>query len=331
MNRRTMIGCATGGLALGSLLLPSTRPLRAEPPWPSKPLRLIFPFPPGNQSEAFIRTLGQRLRETLGQPLVVDYRPGATGMIGSTAAKIAPPDGYTLLFAANSSLVISPMLLLKPPYDAQRDFTPITMLLRYPFYLVVNKDLPVSSVGELIALAKARPGKLNVASIGQGSGTHLIAELFKARAGVALTHVPYKSPGAAVLAVSTGEADLYFDSVSSAMPFVQAGKVKALAVTGPRRLAVVPDTPTLAEAAGLEGFDATIWWGIVAPLGTPQPIVRRLSDEIQRIVAMPDMRARMDSQGWEPFGGGPEQFAAYLRAETPQWANLIRDLDLKQQ
>ncbi|HMN83053.1 MAG TPA: tripartite tricarboxylate transporter substrate binding protein [Burkholderiaceae bacterium] len=331
MNRRTMIGCATGSLAIGSMLGASIRPLRAEPPWPSKPLRLIFPFPPGNQSEVFLRTLGQRLHESLGQPLVVDYRPGATGMIGSTAAKIAPPDGYTLLFAANSSLVISPMLLLKPPYDAQRDFTPVTMLLRYPFYLVVNKDLPVSNVGELIALAKARPGKLNVASIGQGSGTHLIAELFKARAGVAITHVPYKNPGTAVLAVSTGEADLYFDSVSSALPFVQAGKVKALAVTGPRRLAVVPDTPTLAEAAGLEGFDATIWWGIVAPLGTPQPIVRRLSDEIQRIVAMPDMRTRMDSQGWEPFGGGPEHFAAYVRAETPQWANLIKELDLKQQ
>ena len=324
MNRRTLIQ----GAAAGTLATALAQPGRAQS-WPSKPIRLIFPFGAGVQSDPFLRLIGQRLQESIGQPWVIDYKAGATGMIGSTAAKIAPSDGYTLLFAANSSLVISPMLLRKPPYDAQRDFTPVTMLLRYPFYLVVSKDLPVSTVPELIALAKARPGKLNVASIGQGSGTHLIAELFKARAGIDITHIPYKAASAAVLAVSTGEADLYFDSVSSALPLVLAGKVKALAVTGPRRLPIVPDTPTLAEAASLTGFDATIWWGIVAPIGTPEPIVRRLSDELLRIVAMPDMRARMDSQGWEPIGQGPEHFADYLRTETPQWTDLVRRLNIR--
>jgi tripartite-type tricarboxylate transporter receptor subunit TctC len=322
MNRRTLLG-ALYASGLASLV---TRPVQAQA-FPAKPVRLIFPFPAGSQSEVFLRAMGQKFLESQGQPLLIDHKPGATGIIGSTAARLAAPDGYTVLFAPMTSLVIAPSLLAKPPYDAQRDFTPVTLLLRFPFFLVVNRDVPARTVAELVALARARPGKLSFGSIGNGSGNHLMAELFVARAGIDATHVPYKGSVDAQTALIRGDIDFYFDAVAQALPHLQAGRIRGLAVTGAQRDALVPDMPTLAES-GYQGFDASVWWSIVAPPNTPQPIVQKLADEFVRIMTLPDIRARLVAQGWEPAAMGPAHLAQFLRDDQPRWLDLVRRLNL---
>jgi tripartite-type tricarboxylate transporter receptor subunit TctC len=322
MNKRSLLA-ALGAGALGAL-----SPCRAlAQSYPAKPVRLVFPFPAGSQSEVFLRAIGEKFLESQGQPLVFDHKPGATGIIGSTLVRHAAPDGYTVLFAPMTSLVIAPSLLAKPPYDALRDFAPVTLLLRFPFFLVVNKDLPARTVAELVALARARPGKLSFGSIGNGSGNHLMAELFVSLTGIDATHVPYKGSVDAQTALIRGDIDFYFDAVAQALPHIQAGRIRGLAVTGAQRDALVPDTPTLAES-GYQGFDVSVWWSIVAPLNTPPPIVTKLAEEFVRIMNLPDIRARLATQGWEPIAQGPAHLSRFLREEQPRWLDLVRRLNL---
>ena len=301
---------------------------QAQPTYPSKPIRLVVPFPAGGTTDILARAVAQRLTETMGQPVIVDNRAGAGGNIGAELVAKAPPDGYTLLMGTVGTHAINASLYAKMPYDHVRDFAPVILVAGVPNVLVVNPTLPVNSVQELIAYGKANPGKLNFASSGNGTSIHLAAELFKTMTGVQMAHVPYKGSAPALVDLIGGQVQLMFDNLPSALPQIKAGKLKALAVTSAQRSAALPDLPTVAES-GLPGFEASSWFGLLTPAGTPKDIIAKLNGEVAKWLATPEAKEKMAAQGAIPAGKSPDDFARHIAAETAKWQKVVKDSGAK--
>jgi tripartite-type tricarboxylate transporter receptor subunit TctC len=285
------------------------------------------PFAAGGPNDIIARLVGGRLSDALGQPIVVENRPGAGGNIGTDFVAKAPPDGYTLLSAGPGSLIINP-LLGSVPYDTARDFAPVSLMASAPNVLVVHPSVPAKSVRELIELARAHPRQLNYASGGPGSTPHLSAALFAVMAGIDIVHVPYKGTGPASADLLGGQVQMAFFGIPPLLPHIKTGKLRALAVTGKRRSPELPEVPTVDEA-GLRGYEVSPWYGLLAPAGTPRAIVDRLNAEVTKIVRRPEMKEKLVSQGAEPAGGTPEDYAAAIRADTATWARVIREAGLR--
>lgn len=314
--------------ALGVLTtLVAAAPVQAQT-YPSKPVRIIVPYPPGGIGDTVTRAIAQGLSEPFGQPVVIENKPGASQMIGAEIVAKAPADGYTLFLGSVTSLAINVNSQKKMPYDPARDFAPVSMAFFSPLYLVVNPAVPATTVRELIALARAQPGKLTFASIGQGGSIHLAGELFRSMAGLDMTHVPYKGSAPALTDVIGGQVNLMFDAGVSALPQVRAGKLRALAVTSAVRSSSTPELPTVAEAGNLPGYEAVIWFGLVAPAGTPREIVTRLSQEVAKITRVPALRERFAPQGVELSASAPEAFAEFIKSEIPKWGKVLRDANV---
>jgi len=296
--------------------------------YPTKPIRWISPWPPGGANDVFSRDIGRKLSDAFGQPVIVDNRPGAAGTIGSDVAAKAPADGYTLVMGSSPTHAIAPSLYPQLPYDPVRDFTAVTLVGTVPNVLVVHPALAAKSVKELIALAKASPGQLNFASAGNGTSQHLSGELFKTLAGVEMVHVPYKGTAPAMVDLIAGQVQLAFDNVTTIVPYIQAGKLRALAVTPAKRSAILPDVPTVAES-GLPGYEASVWFGVFARAGTPPAVVNRLHTEILKALNTPDLRARMVAMGTDISGMGPAEFQSFVRKEVPKWADVVRKANVK--
>jgi len=319
------------------MTLVSSRPLRAlllslalftglaqaADRWPDRPIHFVVPYPAGGPLDAVARLTAQKVSADLGQPIVVENRPGAGGNIGAEYVARAAPDGYTLLLGAVATHAINPTLYAHIPYDAQKDFEPVTQIASTPNVLIVNPSLPVHSVREFIAYAKAHPGALNFGSGSTGSAGHLAGELFKRMAGIEMTHVPYKGAAPAMTDLIAGQVQLMFDNLASALTQIKAGKVRALAVTTAKRTPLAPDLPTIAES-GLPGFDINTWFGLFVPAKTPRPVVDRLHDEFVKALNAPDVRGKMLALGAEPVGNTPAQFAAYIRSESEKYAKVIQ-------
>jgi len=321
MQRRLM-RVATGMLAALCLL---AAPLcGAQSSYPSKPVRLVVPFPAGGTTDILARAAAQKLSEAWGQQVIVDNRPGAGGNIGAELVAKAPPDGYTLLMGTVGTHAINSSLYSKMPYDHIKDFAPAVLVAGVPNVLVVNPSMPFNSVQDLIAYAKANPGKLNFASSGSGTSIHLSGELFKSLTGVQITHVPYKGSAQALTDLLGGQVQLMFDNLPSSLAFIKAGKLRALAVTSTTRAAALPDVPTMVEA-GVPGFEATAWFGILAPAGTPREAITRINTEIAKWLASPDAREKLSAQGAIAAGGSPEDFAKHIASETAKWARVVKE------
>lgn len=295
--------------------------------FPHKPLRIIVPYPPGGAVDPLARTIGQKLTEAWGQPVVIDNKPGAGTVIGTQLLAKSPADGHTIIFAS-SNHAVNPAMYEKLPYDSVKDFVPITLVALFPLMLTVNPDVPAKNVPELIALLKKQPGRYNFSTAGNGGATHLAGELFKSMAGVFAVHVPYRGSGPSVMSVIGGESQMTFDTVFLQMPQVREGKLRALAVTTSKRSQLAPDVPTMAEA-GLPGYEAYTWVGALAPAGTPPDIVLKWQQEIARILQMPDIRARQLAAGLEPVGNTPEQFTQFMRTEMDKWAKVVKRAGIK--
>ena len=310
---------------LASTAVPA-QPRAQEPAqsYPARPVRIIVPYPPGGLGDIFPRALALGLAEELGQPVIVDNRPGASQIIGAQLAAKATPDGYTLFFASVTNLAINVSTQKNLPYDPLKDFTPVAFCFSTPLYLVTHPAVPATSVKELIALARSRPGKLTFASGGTGSSTHLGAEMFKSMAGIDLVHIPYKGSAPAMTDVMAGHVDIMFEG--GGINYAKDGKVRALAVTSSRRAAAAPAIPTMSEA-GVPGFEATIWFGIVAPAATPRAIVTRLSAAIGRVLDRPSFRERLPALDIAP--GTPEAFARHIASEIPKWRKVIADAKIE--
>ncbi len=296
--------------------------------YPVKPIRLIVPYPPGGPTDLVGRSVGQKLTEAWGQQVVVENRAGAASAVGTEVAARAPADGYTLLLGTSAGFCINPALGGKLPYDAERDFAPITLLVINPQILVVHPSMPVNSVKALIALAKSRPGQINYASVGNASPQHLGMEMLKKMTGIDMVHVPYKGTAPAVTDILAGNVSLMFNSMPSVLPQARAGRLRGLAVSSAQRSAAAPDIPTVAEA-GVPGFDYVTWYGLFAPAGTPRDVVNRLNSAVAKILAEPDLAKRFASQGAEPLSNTPDQLAQYRRAEYERWRKLIAEMKLK--
>jgi len=296
--------------------------------YPTRVVRIVVPQAPGAQSELFARMLGQKLSESLGQSVINDPRPGAGGAIGAEVAARAAPDGYTLLFGTNSTHGSNPALYAKLPYDAVRDFAPIALTVGMPYVLSVHPSLPVASLKQLIALAKSKPGQLYYASAGNGSTHHLSGELFKSMARINIVHVPYKGGPPATAATVGGEVSMLFNTVGSVQPSVKSGRLRALAVTTTSRSGALPDVPTMAEA-GLPGFQMQSWFGLLAPAGTPRPIISRLNAETNKALNTPEMKSAIATMGANVMSGSPEQFADHIKSEIGRIGEIVKAAGIK--
>ncbi len=314
---------AVGGASLSFAQTPA-----APAHYPSRPIRFIVPFPPGGGNDTMARTIGNKVGAVLGQQFVVDNRPGAGGLIGAETAAHAVPDGYTLFLGGVASHGILPNLQPKLGYDPVRDFSPVSLIAAAPLILVVHPAVPVKSVNELVQMAKAKPGQLNFASNGTGGSSHLAAELFKMMSATNMVHVPYKGLAPALTDLMSGQVQLMFSSTVAILPQVRAGRLRPLAMTSAKRSAAMPDLPTIAEA-GMPGYETASWYGVLAPAGTPKPIVDLLNREIARAVQLPDVRERMLSEGAEPAGGSPTEFAAHIKRELARWSQVIKQARIK--
>jgi tripartite-type tricarboxylate transporter receptor subunit TctC len=312
-----------GGLALGLGVCGAAY----AQAYPSKAVRMIVPFPPGGGTDYTARLIGQKLSEQWGQPVVIENRPGGSTIIGSDIVAKAAPDGYTLIMGSTNH-TINPSLIAKMPYDTIRDFAPITVCVTSSYVLVVHPSLPVKSVKELIALAKARPGEINYSSSGSSGPQHLAGELFKMMAKADITHVPYKGGGPAVTALLGGHVQLQFSTPVSALTHVKAGKLRPLAVTGPKRSEAVPHLPTISEAA-LPGYEALTWWGLLAPARTPREIVNKIHGDVVKVLQAPDTRENLARQGVSPAGTSPEQFAAMIDRDIVKMGKIVKAANVK--
>ena len=310
------------GVGLATSLTLAAAPSHAEN-YPSKPIRLIVPFPASGATDLLARAIAQKVGTSMGQQIVVDNRPGAGGAIGSDMAAKAPADGYTLLIATTSTHSIGPYINTHLPYNTETDFTPIGQVATATNVLVVPNSLPVKNVKELIDYAKKHPGELNYASSGNGTVVHLTAEAFKAQAGVFITHIPYRGTALAVPDLISNKVQILFDSIVSGMPHVKDGKLKALAVTSMKRSPLAPDLPTVNES-GLPGFESDTWFGIYGPKGLPADIVNRLNSEFNKAIQSQDVKDRLAKLGAEPVGGTPAQFAAMVKKDSARWGKLIK-------
>ena len=291
--------------------------------YPSKPIRLNVPFPPGGGTDIVSRVVASKLSQTLGQPVVIENKPGAGGNSGVDLTAKAAPDGYTLVMGQTSNLAINPSLYARMPYDPERDLAPVALVADAPLAIVVAAGAPYRSLADMIAAAKARPEALTVASPGNGTVSHLAAELLQGVAGIKMQHIPYKGSSQALTDLIGGRIDVFMASVPTAFAQIKGGRVRAIAVTGTRRSAVLPDTPTVAES-GYPGFDARTWYAILAPAGTPRAIVERLNGEINAALRSADVRDKIQTEGGDVTGGSPEAFAALLTAERAKWAEVVR-------
>ena len=296
--------------------------------FPAKPIRLIVPFPAGGATDVVARTFGAKLSENLGQPVVVENRAGAGGNIGAEVVANSPPDGYTLLVCSPAEIAINVNLYRKIPFDPVRDFAPVTLAASAPLILVVHPSLPVQSVKELIALAKARPGQIVYASSGTGGPQHLSGELLKMMAGIDMVHVPYKGGAPATTDLLGGHVQVFFAGLPPALPHIRAGKIRALAVTSAKRTAIYPSAPTMIES-GLKGFVIDNWQGVLAPGKTPREIVTRLNAEIVKVLQSGDVKQRLFDQGTEPVASSPQQFESYIKSELDKYAKIIRQSGAK--
>lgn len=297
-------------------------------PYPNKPVTIIVPYPPGGTSDILARALGQKLGDALGQTILVQNKPGANGNLGADFVSKSAPDGYTLLLADIGALAISPSLY-KLAFDPVTDFSPVTMVAYSPHILVVHPSVPVNSAKELITLAKSKPGKMNFAASSIGSAPHLAGIDFASRAGVDWAYIPYKGGAQAITDMAGGQADVMFNGMLATYPHVKSGKLKILAVSSSKRMSAIPDVPTVAEAAGLDGFQTGSWQGVLAPPNTPKEIVARLSSEIVKILNTAEMKERLAVQGAEVLTNTPEQFSAFIRDEKSRWGQVVKAANLK--
>lgn len=291
--------------------------------YPTRPIRMIVPYPPGGANDLLGRMLGQKLAEAYGQQVIIDNRGGASGIVGAELGAKAAPDGYTLLFAGAALLAMNPALLVKLPYQPLKDFAPVSMVGSTPFMLVTNLALPVKSVQDLVALAKAKPGQLNFASAGAGGPGRLAAELLKSMSGIDMMHVPYNGGGPALSATISGEVQLFFSTIGAVWPLVKDGKLRGIAVTSLKRSAVVPDFPTIAES-GVPGYEISNWFGIVVPAATPKAVIAPLNGEIAKALNLSDVKKRFIDLGADPISGTPEELAAYTRSELAKWTKVVK-------
>lgn len=303
-------------------VLVAALPVHAQSGYPTKPVRVVVPFGAGGPADIYARLVAQKLSEPLGQQVIVEDRPGAGSVVGTEAVAKSAPDGYTLIMISNTH-PINETLYPKLPYNLLRDFAPITQINIMPNVLVVRPDAPFNSVKDLVAYAKAHPGKLNYASSGSGTPYHLAAELFKAMTGTDMVHVPHKASGDARASVLGGQTDLMFDSLPTTYQQVRSGKLKALGITSTRRSPLLPDVPTVAEA-GVPGYEADLWLGLLAPAGTPAPIIGRLNAETVKVLRRPDVREAFLKDGTEPIGNTPDQFAAVLKDQVAKWGKVVK-------
>jgi tripartite-type tricarboxylate transporter receptor subunit TctC len=322
MNRRHQL------LLLSALALGHAPLALAQDAWPAKPIRLVVPFAAGGTSDILGRTIGDKLQAALKQTVIIDNKAGAGGVIGADVVAKSAPDGYTVLLGTIASHAINPALQPKMPYNAATDFAPVILLGSISNVLLVGAEQPFKNVKDLIAAAKAKPGSIAFASAGQGSSQHMSGETFKLLAGAELTHVPYKGSAPAVQDVIGGQIPMSFETVTVALPHIQSGKVRALAVTSAARSPALPNLPTLQEA-GVPGFDVASWQALYAPAGTPPAIVQRLNAEVEKILAQPDVKAKMEGLGLVHTANTPEQFTAFGRAELTKWAKVVKEGKVK--
>ena len=310
--------------AAGAVALPAG----AQSSWPTKPVKIVVPFAAGGTTDILARAIAPELSKAFGQQFIVDNRAGAGGNVGADIVAHAPPDGYTLLMGTVGTHGINRALYAKLPYDPIKDFAPITLVAGVPNVMEMQTEraraLGINNVTDFIKYAKAHPGKLNMASSGSGTSIHLAGELFKSMAGVYMVHVPYRGSGPALMDMVGGTADVMFDNLPSSLPHIKAGKLKALAVTSRQRSAALPDVPTIEEAGGLKGFDATSWFGLLAPAGTPPDIVNRIQQEVAKSLNTPAIKEKMLAQGAIPSGNTPAEFAHHIDAEHKKWAQVVK-------
>ena len=297
-------------------------------PYPNHVVRIILPYPPGGSMDALGRMVFDRLSQSLGQQFVIDYRPGASGNIGSEIAAHAAPDGHTLLLNT-LPFVVNPSLYKKMPFDTIKDFAPVSLLATSPFVLVVHPSVPVKTVPEFVALLKKQPGKLNYSSAGTGTNLHVAAELFKNLTKTDMLHVPYKGGGAALIATVGGEADLSFIGVQPALPHIQSGKLRAIGITSAKRSSTLPELPAIGETVA--GYEFSSWWGLLAPTGTSPAIIQLLSEQIAKAARAPDIAKRFEQDGVEAVAGTPAQFAASIKSDIARWAKVIKDNKIEPQ
>ena len=295
--------------------------------WPTRPVRMIIAFSPGGPTDLVSRVLAQKLSEQLGQQVIVDNKPGAGGNIAAELAAKAAPDGYTI-FYNTSAIVIGPALYGKVNYDTLKDFVPVILTASVPMFLVVNPQLPARSVKEFLDLAKSRSGTLNYSSSGTGTITHLASAMMSTQTGIQTQHIPYKGSAPGLVDLASGQTQFMIDTINTVLPYVRDNRLRGLAVTSAKRSPLLPDLPTLAEA-GISGFEAAAWQGIVVPTGTPSEIVQKLNDEVNKALTHPDIRSRLAAQGADILGGTPAEYAAYLRSEMPRWAKAVKDSGAK--
>ena len=316
-----------------SVLLASTvgllgSPAAAQDRWPSRPIRLVVPFTPGGVTDTSGRVVAEFLGRRLGQQVIVDNKPGASGNIGMALVKDAPADGYTLALAFDGTMVINPHVFAKLPFDTLKDFSSIGKIGNATLILVANPNAPVKTVADLVRVSKATPGGLSFGTSGTGGTPHIAGELLKIRTGANLTHVPYKGSGPAVTDLIGGQIDVMFSDIPPAIQHVKSGRLRALAVTSAKRQSALPDVPTVAEsgAAGTRGFEAVAWQSLVAPDDTPKELVQKYADALNRVIAQPELRAKLEAEGFEPApaGGSPEKLAAYIRTEADRWGKVVR-------
>lgn len=317
-RRRFMLGAVACAALIGA------SPFASAQQWPDKPLRIVVGFAPGGFTDVLGRLIGQKLSERLGQPVVVENKPGAAGTLGADLVAKAKPDGYTLLLAHSNSNSVAPALYPKLPYDVLRDFTPIILVANTPLLLTVNPNVPARNVKEFIAVAKSKPGGLSYASSGGGSAQHLAAARFEIATGIKMTHVPYKGSGQAIIDLLSGQVDLNFESPPNVLSHAKAGKLRLLAITSDKRSPLLPEVPTMAEA-GVRNAEMLQWFAVMGPAKMPADITRRLNTEIAAILKQPDVAEKIASQGGEIMGGTPEDFSKFLAADTAAFGRLVRE------
>lgn len=317
-RREALLAAAACALGLPGLARAQT--------YPARPIRLVVPFTPGGSSDILARAIGQELARAWGQPVVIENVPGAGGSLGADRVAKAAPDGYTLLMGHTGTLAVNPTLYPKLPYDAQRAFAPVAWVARVPNVLVVHASVPAKTLRELVALAKAKPGQLAYGSGGNGSAAHTTMEFLKLQAGMSLLHIPYRGTAPSVNDLLAGQVQALFTGAPALLPHIQGGRIRALAVSSPRRLPLLPDVPTVAESGvpGTHGFEADQWYGLVAPAGTPADVVAKLNQEVNRSLAAADVRTRLAAEGAEPTPATPQAFGAMIAADTRRWERVIR-------